>query len=187
MKWSFKPYYNWNTFNTKMLVCTNWQSIRVLNLIITGIPSILYTTYTKHYGYISFKPYYNWNTFNTIKENIIINLMEVLNLIITGIPSIHIRSFWGQRWKIVLNLIITGIPSILNICITITQWHLGFKPYYNWNTFNTKIFNFWNMGEGISFKPYYNWNTFNTPPYGPYTSLELSSFKPYYNWNTFNT
>ena len=43
------------------------------------------------------------------------------------------------------------------------------------------------MGEGISFKPYYNWNTFNTPPYGPYTSLELSSFKPYYNWNTFNT
>ena len=38
----------------------------------------------------------------------------------------------------------------------------SFKPYYNWNTFNTIL----GVGDGDekekSFKPYYNWNTFNT-------------------------
>ena len=64
-KWSFKPYYKWNTFNTsstlyKLIGCPTcfkpyykWNtfntsnscaclaSIKVLNLIINGIPSIL--------------------------------------------------------------------------------------------------------------------------------------------------
>ena len=42
----------------------------------------------------------------------------------------------GKLITLVLNLIITGIPSIQKtfaaICIT-----MSFKPYYNWNTFNT--------------------------------------------------
>ena len=62
---SFKPYYNWNTFNTTWRdgwICA-WY--RVLNLIITGIPSIQESKILCSY----------------------INV-KVLNLIITGIPSI---------------------------------------------------------------------------------------------------
>ena len=36
---SFKPYYNWNTFNTPDEITGQKVSV-VLNLIITGIPSI---------------------------------------------------------------------------------------------------------------------------------------------------
>ena len=37
----FKPYYNWNTFNTKKKNIEGGTDMRVvLNLIITGIPSI---------------------------------------------------------------------------------------------------------------------------------------------------
>ena len=39
---------------------------------------------------------------------------------------------------------------------------IGFKPYYNWNTFNTEEFRNWFQEAIIGFKPYYNWNTFNT-------------------------
>ena len=38
---SFKPYYNWNTFNTETYARTCNDVVEVLNLIITGIPSIL--------------------------------------------------------------------------------------------------------------------------------------------------
>ena len=63
---SFKPYYNWNTFNTLALI------LERLNCS------------------LSFKPYYNWNTFNTMSVIISLKLQSklVLNLIITGIPSI---------------------------------------------------------------------------------------------------
>ena len=63
---SFKPYYNWNTFNTVGVEVTleNGTSV-VLNLIITGIPSIL---------------------MNLVAAT---GIAVVLNLIITGIPSIH--------------------------------------------------------------------------------------------------
>ena len=37
----FKPYYNWNTFNTEYKQKVREMNIAVLNLIITGIPSIL--------------------------------------------------------------------------------------------------------------------------------------------------
>ena len=40
-KVSFKPYYNWNTFNTRIELSACRISSQVLNLIITGIPSIL--------------------------------------------------------------------------------------------------------------------------------------------------
>ena len=88
---------------------------------------------------------------------------------------------------------------------------MGFKPYYNWNTFNTYVgYNIFKTAVQ-GFKPYYNWNTFNTawseiadfivamvlnliitgiPSIHNYFNVndeEVSCFKPYYNWNTFNT
>ena len=70
----FKPYYNWNTFNTE--IAEDEQAIyRVLNLIITGIPSI-HSMEKEHFGRMySFKPYYNWNTFNTLDLNKNIDFM----------------------------------------------------------------------------------------------------------------
>ena len=115
--------------------------IIVLNLIITGIPSIPFIEFLKanKNKKISFKPYYNWNTFNTaIAEQ-------------------------DDEGNAVLNLIITGIPSILNTVSSTSFFILmSFKPYYNWNTFNTlaKI-PIWYLNQKC-FKPYYNWNTFNT-------------------------
>ena len=38
---------------------------RVLNLVISGIPSIQKWIPISKIGNDSFKPYYNWNTFNT--------------------------------------------------------------------------------------------------------------------------
>ena len=61
----FKPYYNWNTFNTIYSEYKNGKHYLVLNLIITGIPSIL-----------------KWME-DEAEE------LAVLNLIITGIPSIQ--------------------------------------------------------------------------------------------------
>ena len=64
LKSCFKPYYNWNTFNTNFR-SSRWNYTRVvLNLIITGIPSIQEDRET------------------------LIKRLKVLNLIITGIPSI---------------------------------------------------------------------------------------------------
>ena len=118
MLWSggFKPYYNWNTFNTLKLLPTftsdtsfkpyyNWNTFN------TQLAKVIATVFT-----FCFKPYYNWNTFNT---NWLfcydrINTM-VLNLIITGIPSILGFGVAGVVGVSVLNLIITGIPSILQM------------------------------------------------------------------------
>ena len=38
-----------------------------------------------------------------------------------------------------------------------------------------------------SFKPYYKWNTFNTRKQKPLIFILVNDFKPYYKWNTFNT
>ena len=113
----------------------------------------------------SFKPYYNWNTFNTSAQGVayIKVYVGVLNLIITGIPSIPKDSYKKLLSRsIVLNLIITGIPSIHEYGISkLFHQHFHFKPYYNWNTFNT-VFASFLTPHSICFKPYYNWNTFNT-------------------------
>ena len=61
----FKPYYNWNTFNTSSTGASPPSTSSVLNLIITGIPSILFTGLPEPVISFCFKPYYNWNTFNT--------------------------------------------------------------------------------------------------------------------------
>ena len=68
-KTRFKPYYNWNTFNTETVLEMVKGIYRVLNLIITGIPSIQRKAIAKLYWILSFKPYYNWNTFNTHNES----------------------------------------------------------------------------------------------------------------------
>ena len=61
----FKPCYKWNTFNTQKSVGGNFYKIRrVLNLVISGIPSIRKLEKVKHSDEI------------------------VLNLVISGIPSI---------------------------------------------------------------------------------------------------
>ena len=39
----------------------------------------------------------------------------------------------------------------------------------------------------FSFKPYYNWNAFNTKKKGLIYDKSYPCFKPYYNWNAFNT
>ena len=64
----------------------------VLNLVISGIPSILE----------SGKPFKSF-------------LVLVLNLVISGIPSIHSKKYKCNWFKLnkVLNLVISGIPSIL--------------------------------------------------------------------------
>ena len=41
--------------------------------------------------------------------------------------------------------------------------------------------------NSFSFKPYYKWNTFNTKNRDKEIFPITPSFKPYYKWNTFNT
>ena len=45
---SFKPYYNWNAFNTEKKE-SMIEMLRVLNLIITGMPSILSDLIIAHF------------------------------------------------------------------------------------------------------------------------------------------
>ena len=61
----------------------------------------------------------------------------VLNLIITGMPSILMVILSLELTETVLNLIITGMPSIQRISKSIQRFIRSFKPYYNWNAFNT--------------------------------------------------
>ena len=87
----------------------------------------------------------------------------VLNLIITGIPSILKNDKCSLNCAIsVLNLIITGIPSILNTYLFYYKRQHSFKPYYNWNAFNTTNQRGSRLIPSRGFKPCYNWNTFNT-------------------------
>ena len=112
---SFKPYYKWITFNTlKVEVPAGFEE--VLNLIINGLPSILYHYCPFQIHIFCFKPYYKWITFNTLNTTILTNIgtYKVLNLIINGLPSIQCFKFSEALYKqeAVLNLIINGLPSI---------------------------------------------------------------------------
>ena len=62
---SFKPCYKWNTFNTNWKIKHLLMIILVLNLVISGIPSILVDNDFYNIFCNSFKPCYKWNTFNT--------------------------------------------------------------------------------------------------------------------------
>ena len=55
-------------------------------------------------------------------------------------PSIlYVASWWDGALVLVLNLIITGMPSIHDVKAPISAIVVGsFKPYYNWNAFNTE-------------------------------------------------
>ena len=113
----FKPCSNWNTFNTlsdkkiDLLI-----KIKVLNLVINGIPSIQKGQMLATMKMVSFKPCYKWNTFNTVGGDL-----------------------YEKRFTKVLNLIINGIPSIQNLYIHCGQMIiLGFKPCYKWTAFNTE-------------------------------------------------
>ena len=88
-------------------------------------------------------------------------LLNVLNLIINGIPSILFTHLITPCLLVVLNLIINGIPSIPFAAPAYNAPNYSFKPYYKWNTFNTKEVNM-ERKYYYSFKPYYKWNTFNT-------------------------
>ena len=91
----FKPCYKWNTFNTlTAMITSSIDEDRVLNLVISGIPSILKKTLNLRLTLVvlnlvisgipsiqkliilvkqclvkCFKPCYKWNTFNTKLEN----------------------------------------------------------------------------------------------------------------------
>ena len=89
----------------------------VLNLVINGLPSILYKRYFYNpFSILCFKPCYKWITFNTQR----------------GVPHIIIKD-------LVLNLVINGLPSILiHDSNHPRDVELSFKPCYKWITFNTE-------------------------------------------------
>ena len=63
---SFKPYYNWNTFNTENKLKDITKGMRlVLNLVISGMPSIQKNELGDIKFNLCFKPCYKWNAFNT--------------------------------------------------------------------------------------------------------------------------
>ena len=72
---SFKPCYKWNTFNTisEYPLILEWN--KVLNLVISGIPSILK------------------------KEDYYEKINIVLNLVISGIPSILNKLSHFHHWS----------------------------------------------------------------------------------------
>ena len=65
VRYSFKPCYKWNTFNTEIERLEKIEFDLVLNLVINGIPSIHYMFKLAHLLWL-----------------------KVLNLVINGIPSI---------------------------------------------------------------------------------------------------
>ena len=62
-----KPYYNRKSFNTNASFSLEALEVQVLNLVISGIPSIPRNTI---HGIVltlcCFKPYYKWTAFNTM-------------------------------------------------------------------------------------------------------------------------
>ena len=53
-------------------------------------------------------------------------------------PSILAKNIGISVEDAVLNLIITGMPSIRSAWNGFKNVLSSFKPYYNWNAFNTK-------------------------------------------------
>ena len=87
---------------------------KVLNLVISGIPSILQGLCYTQYLYLRFKPCYKWNTFNTLK------LSNSNNDLDRGFkPCYKWNTFNTVEFK-------NGLKKLVS-----------FKPCYKWNTFNT--------------------------------------------------
>ena len=113
----FKPYYKWITFNTMILYFSLAErSVKVLNLIINGLPSI-----------------------QCRRSLLLHSVFSVLNLIINGLPSILVmlKSNFGnleRSFKPYYKWITFNTFDTLNGVLA----DLSFKPYYKWITFNTK-------------------------------------------------
>ena len=68
----FKPCYKWITFNTIKDNLITETRMKVLNLVINGLPSILSRVsffYLLFYNFC-FKPCYKWITFNTLSPKV---------------------------------------------------------------------------------------------------------------------
>ena len=64
---SFKPCYKWITFNIEYDIAVSIKNTEVLNLVINGLPSILYNSFRDKTPISQrFKPCYKWITFNII-------------------------------------------------------------------------------------------------------------------------
>ena len=91
--------------------------IKVLNLIISGLPSIL----------------------STVAIVLSKLLLLVLNLIINGLPSIHTKTFEKifklLGFKPYYKWITFNTGNLVAHC---GENGLSFKPYYKWITFNTE-------------------------------------------------
>ena len=94
--------------------------VKVLNLVINGLPSILLE----------------------LPEDLKKQWSQVLNLVINGLPSILLDFKGNSSSDIdVLNLVINGLPSILvNGAKNLSgnYFYGSFKPCYKWITFNTQ-------------------------------------------------
>ena len=62
---SFKPCYKWNAFNTESIQLFTYLFNEVLNLVISGMPSIQIEADFMQLQISCFKPCYKWNAFNT--------------------------------------------------------------------------------------------------------------------------
>ena len=89
--------------------------VKVLNLVISGIPSIPLARFTLALEPRCFKPCYKWNTFNTSA-----------NSFLTSINSPGFKPCY--KWNTFNTL--SGAP--------IETERPSFKPCYKWNTFNTR-------------------------------------------------
>ena len=73
---SFKPCYKWNAFNTEIEKMKQNAEDLVLNLIISGMPSIRKSLLIKEKKKLSFKPYYKWNAFNTEDKELLVKRLK---------------------------------------------------------------------------------------------------------------
>ena len=118
----------------------NWSSIFVLNLVISGMPSIL-----------------------PMAQSQIKRELHILNLVISGMPSIHLifqiqsvlQLYFKPCYK--WNAFNTSLEEVVYM-----SFASCFKPCYKWNAFNTKKLSIFCRFKSCSFKPCYKWNAFNT-------------------------
>ena len=137
----------------------------VLNLVISGMPSILITALGQFITPLeSFKPCYKWNAFNTD------NIKKYYDDLVDSFKPCY-------KWN-------AFNTKKIDLLIKIT---MSFKPCYKWNAFNTIFMKLIWLYLKLGFKPCYKWNAFNTG-LEFITFWDVSScFKPCYKWNAFNT
>ena len=117
---------------------------KVLNLVISGMPSILTPEQLQQISQLGFKPCYKWNAFNTRFSR-----SWLLWLLWCFKPCYKWNAFNTGTFEDlgagggVLNLVISGMPSIHKTINCLNFKIKGFKPCYKWNAFNTR--EIWNQ------------------------------------------